>query len=85
MADEIEHRWELNGGPAFPVTDPGEGIARYAFGGISARDYFAAAALPACIEWVRSEKKKDALDPADWVAELAYATADALLRKKGGD
>ena len=39
------------GGPAFPVLDnPGDGALYCRSGGMTLRDYFAAAALPAVIE-----------------------------------
>ncbi len=88
MADTID-----DGGPAFPVecvydqdgnilqgsqTGPHTGWHE----GISARDYFAAAALQGMMAYGMTEK----LDP-DELAHDAYCTADAMLsaRKKGGE
>lgn len=76
MADKIE-----DGGPAFPQYIP-EDACGSAYEGISARDYFAAAALTGMMAYGMTEK----LDP-DELAHDAYCTADAMLsaRKKGGE
>lgn len=60
-----------DGGPAFPV--PGD----YSQRGMSLRDAFAIAALPACFAEASKEWR-----PVDWrygVAKEAYRIADAML------
>lgn len=68
------------GGPAFPVT-LGESLGG-PLHGMSLRDYFAAAALPACLVDAWAHEELDAV-----AVEDAYSIADAMLaeRSKGGD
>lgn len=62
-----------NGGPAFP-TDwyPTDGKP---FQGMTLRDYFAAQALPACIQFCERERW-------NWAADRAYEIADAMLKAR---
>jgi hypothetical protein len=70
-----------DGGPAFPVFDGQSGP----YGGMTLRDYFAAAALTG----LRSNNPESAaLHSSDNIAHLAYADADAMLaelEKGAGD
>lgn len=68
--------------PAFPshagdpeMTDPRN---RISCGGMSLRDFFAAAALPALIPIGRTEGWMD-----KHISEAAYVYADAMLRERG--
>jgi hypothetical protein len=66
-----------NGGPAFPESDT-------AYGGMSLRDYFAAAALTgyrtAVFQWYISANGK--FTHPTQIAEWAYADADAMLAER---
>ena len=55
------------GGPAFPLED---GVHR----GMTLRDYFAAKAMQALIDYEEGTIQKD--------AEIAYAYADAMLKTR---
>lgn len=76
--DDIEHRWEMEGGPAFPCRDED-----FNFKGMSLRDWFAGQAIAGALA-----DDNDDLEHADWdaCAGYAYRLADAMLaaRKKGG-
>ena len=69
--------WSQDGGPVFPNEALG---VRYR--GMSLRDYFALAALPACIQVCA----RDSLNPGQTMeqrfAETAWAIADAMLEKR---
>lgn len=76
-----------DGGPAFPEIETDreerEGEAAYArtysYGGMTLRDYFAAAALPGCMRVLADEGRlSQAL-----AVESAYAFADAMLAERG--
>jgi hypothetical protein len=78
---------EKNGGPAFPrhtfADDDLDGESYVvSSGGMSLRDYFAAAALPQAIEHERSLRaasiKPDKFRYSE-IAEAAYKMADAML------
>lgn len=78
----------MNNPPAFPTTDVSND-ARLT-GGLTLRDYFAGQALstmqiPDAGEYPESDKDKDMKQLAQWQAEAAYLTADAMLaeREKG--
>jgi hypothetical protein len=66
-----------NGGPAFPVMQYASGFGgelsdiRAKDGGLTLRDYFAAAALPAVLQV-----------PQENAAESAYAIADKMLAER---
>jgi hypothetical protein len=65
-----------DGGPAFPVPEPGLGRADW-FSGASIRDYFAAKAMQGMCA--------HSYDPRLWPeesAEKAYAIADAMLAER---
>lgn len=76
------------GGSAFPYAPPqdmGNGQASgYPFPdpGMSLRDYFAAAALPACIQLCASDTIPTEMTQADYFAVRAYECADAMLRAR---
>jgi hypothetical protein len=61
-----------DGGPAFPVGE--EALIRN-LQGMSLRDYFAAQALPACIQFCERERW-------GWAAERAYRIADEMLKER---
>jgi len=69
-----------DGGPAFPVGSdlgPASNICDGGYGGMSLRDYFAAAAMPGIIA--------DAPSDHTWATEVArqaYLIADAMLRER---
>jgi hypothetical protein len=70
-----------DGGSAFPVPEPGVET------GLTVRDYFAAAALPALIDAAKFERfdltvgmVRKACDDA---AMRSYQIADAMLRARG--
>jgi hypothetical protein len=66
--------------PAFPT---GTGVTPYK-SGMSLRDYFAAAALPALMASFLA-KDLDLLDPHDWMDGLAmdaYSMADAMMKQR---
>jgi len=63
-----------DGGQAFPVTDMNGGPAS---GGMSLRDYFAAAAMTGLCAWFDEESLDDALVTV--VARRAFDVADAML------
>ena len=87
-----------NGGSAFPVGSdlgPASNIVDGGYGGMTLRDYFAAAALPASQAMVADNADAVLLAPCkefnvkrreQIAAHLAYRTADAMLaaREKGG-
>lgn len=66
-----------DGGPAFPTSaDNGHSVNQ---DGMTLRDYFAAKALPAVIDYQNTGHEFN-----ERVAEAAYAMADAMLRARGG-
>lgn len=74
--------------PAFPLP-PGNEVLSPETSGMSLRDYFAAKALPACIEAAEIKiAKKDVYVAAGplraAVCADAYAWADAMLTARGG-
>ena len=68
-----------DGGPAFPTDSWGEGC----LSGISARDYFAAAALTGYLAW--SPVEDDRISPPESCAAYSYSVADAMLRERNRD
>jgi hypothetical protein len=88
-----------DGGPAFPHVIPDENKSAAWVDGMTLRDYFAAAALPAII--TKAPKVKtgngnhyphiaqvshdEAQYIRDNVAELAYQYADAMLKARGNE
>lgn len=66
-------KYDLAGGPAFPVSDPCE------HAGMTLRDYFAAKALPTCISLAQN---RDGGWDAISAATAAYAVADAMLEER---
>jgi hypothetical protein len=77
-----------NGGAAFPHLNPnfdGNWDNDPQRGGMSLRDYFAAAALPlAYAHWKSyNDKEKDGEQPREsLVAEEAYTIADAMIEER---
>ena len=79
---------EKDGGPAFPVIS-----AKYdepCEFGMSLRDYFAAHALVGqlsagdrALNTFAKEAAKQDKFPGDWMAEVAYMHADAMLKARG--
>jgi hypothetical protein len=70
-----------DGGPAFPTVEfEGHGEDRYKvyLGGMTMRDYFAAKALPWCLE----ELGGNAEDQPPHYAQAAYQIADAMLAER---
>jgi hypothetical protein len=67
-----------NGGQAFPLDGEDGTFSR----GMTLRDYFAAAALPALEVGARDNMDMDWWYPADKLARRAYAIADAMLRAR---
>lgn len=64
-----------DGGPAFPCVDHmGDGPQ-----GMTLRDYFAAAALPAVIEWLAVRGRGESGWTKEDAAGHAYDVADAML------
>lgn len=77
-----------DGGPAFPLPIPSVPAGHYAVyesaPGMSLRDYFAAAALPAMLEQARESDYAGFEEACEW----AYCAADLMLAeraKKGGE
>jgi hypothetical protein len=75
-----------DGGPAFPET--GERGRAIGGEGLSARDYFAAAALTGWIVALSRRAQQDGYGDsacAEYAPQLAYTSADAMLeaRKQG--
>ena len=82
MADHIDH-----GGPAFPCMPPQDTAAGVAVGypypdsGMTLRDYFAAKAMHGLV--ARTHTKDESGRPfVEWVAELSYELADAMLKAR---
>ena len=72
-----------DGGPAFPspMQVAYENAGEPAEYGMTLRDYFAAKALPSAAEfWT----KKNPDVPYDFIAQVAYRMADAMLRVRAG-
>ena len=69
-----------DGGPAFPVPD-GEASDR-GVRGLSTRDWFAAAALPAVIEKNLRPTPYDGLSGGECWARTAYDIADHMLKAR---
>ena len=68
--------------PAFPVNEKhGDGTHYFSFTGMTLRDYFAAAALPALLA---SEEMPvtNATKYADATARAAYCMADAMIAER---
>lgn len=70
-----------DGGPAFPsvmpLSDSQEGLTK--------RDYFAAAALPVAMQWVRELDGDDARklgSNSEIIAGVSYEIADAMLAER---
>lgn len=74
-----------NGGPAFPVPQvPATGqVKSVEFSGMTLRDYFAAAVLPALIERTDAASLR-APNVHEGFAIAAYTWADALIKVRGG-
>lgn len=77
------------GGPAFPVIDcsqnltTGETTAHQAvWSGVTVRDYFAAAALPAIVAKLQSAGVPDFDELFAVHAVMAYSQADAMLAER---
>lgn len=74
-----------DGGPAFPTPIDGEGRGpqtganTFQAVGMTLRDYFAAKAMNALVNWKDSD---DAVFQAD-IARDAYAIADAMIAARG--
>lgn len=62
---------EANGGPAFPFESPNE-----IFGGMYLRDYFAAKAMQAMVDFHSVD------DYSPEAARRAYVYADAMLKER---
>ncbi len=70
-----------NSGPAFPESYVGADRPHAGIGdGMTLRDYFAAQALPACIEVCRTDTRADEYE--SHVATKAYMMADAMLKAR---
>lgn len=67
-----------DGGPAFPVETADRG-GTYTNAGMTLRDYFAAAALPALIRTAYRHDKSNQLSTA---VDGAYAVADGMLAQR---
>lgn len=71
-----------NGGPAFPLQSIGPDFAP-GYAGMSLRDYFAAKAMRLSFEKAIHNWKQDGVDDlsvdCDFIAEMAYLLADAML------
>ena len=78
---------KTDGGPAFPfpaVTGLPNGDFFYGWNGMTLRDYFAAKAMPL---FLKAELDHEAWEKDDdrWIdlcAQLAYDTADAMLKAR---
>lgn len=74
MSDAIN-----TGGFAFPITEP----TRFSEFGLTARDYFAAAALPGLVMLCANDDTiADGKTYAQHIAKNAYALADALIAER---
>lgn len=72
-----------DGGPAFPVFPFGNGAQLVdASDGMSLRDYFAAKALPACIQTCGADHREPGVTLPQHFANQAYACADAMLKAR---
>ena len=78
-----------DGGPAFPVSHEWQDekyAVRFPSGGMTLRDYFAAAALPGVQSLVmgamRNPKASDEILEPQLHARLAYEMADAMLAER---
>lgn len=84
MTDTIDH-----GGPAFPhdkYMKNGDQWGTYAHGGMSLRDYFAAAALPTLLQRVYADCDKfhyNIENAYDIAADASYELADAMIAARG--
>ena len=65
-----------DGGPAFPYQLAHESGATHVMQGMSLRDYFAAAALPAMAKYSITS------DRPSTMAKLSYEVADAMLAER---
>ncbi|SAL20516.1 hypothetical protein AWB70_01047 [Caballeronia cordobensis] len=75
-----------NGGPAFPVTDVvvNNQAQPSSNGGMTLRDYLAAAALPAVIAAAAAQRASPSAVPYhDMLAQSAYLFADAMIKARG--
>ena len=71
-----------DGGPAFPVSpDEARGKVSSVHGGLTIRDYFAAAAMQGLLS---NSAMVDTGDNYTWIAKHAYAQADAMLKERNG-
>jgi len=74
---------DKDGGPAFPVTPTGEMVGGVA-GGMSLRDYFAAAAIPVAADLLKITPGEylDGTSPREYLAFTAFTIADAMLKAR---
>lgn len=70
-----------DGGPAFPVPEPGMGRADW-FSGASLRDVFAWQALPAIISTCAGDTRRGDETAEEMFARKSYAIADAMLAER---
>lgn len=70
-----------DGGPAFPVPEPGMGRADW-FSGASLRDVFAWQTLPAIISTCSGDARDLGETTEEMFARKAYAIADAMLAER---
>ena len=90
---KITQDWQCDPTPAFAAyqgyAEFGEERVHYYQGGMTLRDYFAAAALPAIMQsegMLRAIRERAEREPEDMpavAAQVAYGTADAMLRERG--
>lgn len=71
------------GGPAFPVQDTYlDGSPKELYFGMTLRDYFAAAALPAVIDLCKHDTLDDGETRVQRFAKGAYIVADAMIQAR---
>jgi hypothetical protein len=71
--------------PAFPQSDPIANEFHKKFGtdrGMTLRDYFAAKAMQGAIAHGLFNTDKASLDYAEYIANIAYVYADAMLKAR---
>jgi hypothetical protein len=80
-----------DGGPAFPAkTAMQTGPSEWRYEGMTLRDYLAAKAMQMEMQSARTRYDSGAIDAEEWeqvqawVADYAYAMADAMLRARTG-
>jgi hypothetical protein len=75
--------FQKDGGPAFPTDNEQQvGHNTFHYEGMTLRDYFAAASVPAIIQVCANDMRRDGESREQYFARAAYAIADAMLAER---